>query len=255
MPRGPPHPAACDRLRRPHGTRCPPVAGPLVDAVLASAAIPGVFPPVEWEGRLLVDGALANSAPITHALDLGALHVYVLPTGCPCELTSAPRGAVDMLVYARSRLLARSFTRETRGLTDTRVTILPAPNPIRVQPMDFGHAEELMARAEGAARDFLAACDAPCSGTPTPTAAHSALEHGLRSSDAVAIESRVRTGVARQVPADVLKWRREVLRHAGFDDELATELARNGYVDLHDLLKLVDQGCAPHLAARILTPP
>jgi NTE family protein len=60
--------------------------GPLVDAVMASAAIPGVLPPVEWDGRLLVDGGVANNAPISHALDLGADRVYVLPTGAPCEL-------------------------------------------------------------------------------------------------------------------------------------------------------------------------
>jgi NTE family protein len=55
--------------------------GPLVDAVMAGAAIPGVLPPVDWEGRLLVDGGVANNAPISHALDLGADRVYVLPTG------------------------------------------------------------------------------------------------------------------------------------------------------------------------------
>ncbi len=42
------------------------------------------------------------------------------------------------------------------------------------------------------------------------------------------------------------------LREAGFDDELAWQLAVDGDVDLHDLLKLVDQGCPPDLAARIL---
>src|SRR5689334_6838503 len=66
--------------------------GPLVDAVLASAAIPGVLPAVEWEGRTLIDGGVANNAPISHALELGADEIYVLPTGAPCELHDAPRG-------------------------------------------------------------------------------------------------------------------------------------------------------------------
>lgn len=55
--------------------------GPAVDAVLASAAIPGVFPPLDIEGRLLVDGGVANDTPISTAIRLGATRIIVLPTG------------------------------------------------------------------------------------------------------------------------------------------------------------------------------
>src|SRR3712207_8751003 len=64
---------------------------PALDAVLASAAIPGVFPPVGWEDTELIDGGVANNAPISHALELGFDRVYVLPTGASCELPEAPR--------------------------------------------------------------------------------------------------------------------------------------------------------------------
>jgi NTE family protein len=47
-------------------------SGDALDAVLASAAIPGVFPPVRWGDRLLMDGGVANNAPVTHAVELGA---------------------------------------------------------------------------------------------------------------------------------------------------------------------------------------
>jgi NTE family protein len=67
--------------------------GPLVDAVMASSAIPGVLPAVDWDGRPLIDGGVANNAPLSHALELGADEVYVLPTGAPCELEKAPHGA------------------------------------------------------------------------------------------------------------------------------------------------------------------
>ena len=56
------------------------------------------------------------------------------------------------------------------------------------------------------------------------------------------------------VPADVLLWRSEVLRQAGCEDALAWDVAAAGDVDLHDLLNLIDRGCPPHLAARILAP-
>jgi hypothetical protein len=54
--------------------------------------------------------------------------------------------------------------------------------------------------------------------------------------------------------ADVAEWRFRILREAGFPGGLAMELAREGQVDLHDLLRLVDRGCPPELAARILAP-
>ena len=58
----------------------------------------------------------------------------------------------------------------------------------------------------------------------------------------------------RYVSDDVLHWRSEVLRDAGCDPVLAWDLAADGDVDLHDLLNLIDRGCPPHLAARIIAP-
>ncbi len=49
-------------------------------------------------------------------------------------------------------------------------------------------------------------------------------------------------------------WRERTLAAAGFDDGLARRLAGERAVDLHALLELVDRGCPPRLAARILAP-
>jgi hypothetical protein len=49
-------------------------------------------------------------------------------------------------------------------------------------------------------------------------------------------------------------WREARLRLAGFDSETASKLARDDEVDLHAVLELIDRGCPPHLAARILAP-
>jgi hypothetical protein len=68
------------------------------------------------------------------------------------------------------------------------------------------------------------------------------------------MESDLQRPPRRSVAPDVRDWRRQVLQHAGFDDTLARKLAADGDVDLHDLLKLVDRGCPPELAARILAP-
>jgi len=146
------HAIACDVLT---GREVRLSSGPLIEAVLASAAIPGIFPPVEFEGRLLIDGGVANNTPISHALDLRPSHVYILPTGGPCELTAPPRGALGMLIHATSLLVAQRFVGEAMTLTGSRVTILPPPCPIRVQPTDFGHARDLIDHAYEDAYAFL----------------------------------------------------------------------------------------------------
>jgi hypothetical protein len=53
---------------------------------------------------------------------------------------------------------------------------------------------------------------------------------------------------------DIASWRRRRLRAAGFEAALAEQVAHDCAMDLHALLSLVDRGCPPHLAARILAP-
>jgi hypothetical protein len=53
---------------------------------------------------------------------------------------------------------------------------------------------------------------------------------------------------------DVTAWRVRRLRTAGFPGPLARRLAATPEIDLHALLELVDRGCPPALAARILAP-
>lgn len=55
-------------------------------------------------------------------------------------------------------------------------------------------------------------------------------------------------------PVDVTAWRLCRLTEAGFPRDLAARLAADPAVDVHALLALVDRGCPPELAARILAP-
>jgi NTE family protein len=130
--------------------------GPALDAVLASAAIPGVLPAVEWEDTELIDGGVANNTPIRHALKLGAQRVYVLPTGQPCALEAPPRGALAMLVHATSLLLQGQLAADVAAFSrKAELIVLPPPCPLDVQPMDFGHADELIERALAESHEFL----------------------------------------------------------------------------------------------------
>jgi len=53
---------------------------------------------------------------------------------------------------------------------------------------------------------------------------------------------------------EVVAWRREQLVHSGFPCSLAVRLAADGRYDLHALIELVEHGCSPRLALRILAP-
>jgi NTE family protein len=119
--------------------------GPAVDAVMASAAIPAIFPPVLIEGRYLVDGGVADNTPISHAVDAGASVIYVLPTGYACALHQPPRGALAMALQALTLLvherLHHDVERYREGI-DLRV--VPPLCPLNVSPIDFSHTAELI---------------------------------------------------------------------------------------------------------------
>ena len=65
---------------------------------------------------------------------------------------------------------------------------------------------------------------------------------------------RVETKNETQQDGQVLRWRREQLTNVGFSLPLASRLAGDGRWDLHALIELVERGCPPPLAARILAP-
>src|SRR3954469_16063904 len=131
-------------------------AGPLVDAVMASAAIPGVLPAVDWDGRTLVDGGVANNAPISHAVELGATRVYLLPTGYACDLEEPPRSALAMLVHATSVMTQRRMHTDIGAFGDhCELVVLPPPCPLAVAPFDFSQAGALIDRALEDARETL----------------------------------------------------------------------------------------------------
>jgi NTE family protein len=130
--------------------------GPLADAILASCAIPGVLEPVSWGDRALMDGGVANNTPISHAVELGARRIYVLPTGHACALEEPPRGALGMALHAVSLLTHRRLADDIeRHRRDAELIVLPPPCPVSITPIDFDLAGELIERALEEAREFL----------------------------------------------------------------------------------------------------
>src|SRR4029079_1023051 len=89
-------------------------SGPAVPALLASCAIPGVFPPVAIGRRDYVDGGVANHTPITVAIELGASEIYVLPVGYPW-LNKEPTNALGMALHALARIVEQKLAAAVRG--------------------------------------------------------------------------------------------------------------------------------------------
>jgi len=130
--------------------------GPAIDAILASAAIPGVFPPVRIGGQTLMDGAIARHSPIRVAADLGASRIVVLPTGYACSLKELPKGAIARVLHAITLLIEWRLIHDVERLADEiEVCIVPALCPLDVSPYDFSAARDLMKRAEESTRKWL----------------------------------------------------------------------------------------------------
>jgi NTE family protein len=131
-------------------------SGSVLDAVLASAAIPAVLPPVVWEDRTLIDGGVANNTPISHAVELGARTIYVLPSGSSCALEQPPTSALGMALHGLTLLMQRRLIADVERHRDrAKLVVLPPPCPLGIQPIDFTHAEELIERSLLDAHAFL----------------------------------------------------------------------------------------------------
>ncbi|HZQ49060.1 MAG TPA: patatin-like phospholipase family protein [Candidatus Dormibacteraeota bacterium] len=130
-------------------------SGEVVPALLASAAIPGVFPPVTIGKHELVDGGVANHTPIAAAIERGAQQIYVLPIGYPW-LHETPSNALGMALQALARLVEQRLEQEISMYAKTaEILTVPSLEPIAVSPADFSHTSELMERGYGAAVKLL----------------------------------------------------------------------------------------------------
>lgn len=130
--------------------------GDTVQALLATSAIPGVFPTIEIEGRRLQDGAAVADNPLPQALELGAVTTYVLPTAPPGPIATTPTW----------QLLDRIFGNPVEEQVvaepaDATVHVLPAPQPDG-NPFSFRASRRLIDQAHALTRAHL-------DGAPPPT--------------------------------------------------------------------------------------
>lgn len=122
--------------------------GSAVDAILASSAIPAVFPSVRIGDRDLIDGGVADNAAVSLAVELGADVVYVLPSGYACALEHPPATPLASALHALSLLIEQRLILEVahfRHHADIRV--LPPLCPLSVSSVNFRHGATLIAQA------------------------------------------------------------------------------------------------------------
>ncbi len=119
-------------------------AGPAVPALMASAAMPGIFPPVRVGDRWLMDGSIVSDTPVGPAVAAGADEVWVLPC-VPDIPTRRPRTPLEAVLRSSSLALARHHVATVHAWSvSCRLYVVPAPVVPGSSPFSFSHTVELL---------------------------------------------------------------------------------------------------------------
>jgi NTE family protein len=134
--------------------------GRLIPALLASAAIPGVWPAVEHEGHLLYDGGVVANVPLLQAQDMGARSLVVLDCAFAGRLPEAPDTLAEVLLYTGLVTMRAQAVLQAPLVAETvPVVYIPGPEPLPISTLDFDHTPELIERSYEVARSFLEQVD------------------------------------------------------------------------------------------------
>lgn len=120
-------------------------AGPTVEAVLASCAIPAIYPPVHIGDRQLIDGAVACNTPIRTAIELGATRLILLPTAFACPRAAPPRGVFASAFHAMDLFVMQQLAQDTELYAkQAEIITVPPICPLAVLPYDFSRVGRLI---------------------------------------------------------------------------------------------------------------
>jgi len=134
-------------------------SGSLVDAVMASTALPGIFPPYRIGDRWFLDGAISEQLPLKVALDAGVDTIYVMAVNVPSpppdrrSPLAVLRHSITILLFPRIRLDALDLSGEHGSL---RIIQVPSVKT-QVSLWDMSRHADLIATAYETAKMFLEA--------------------------------------------------------------------------------------------------
>lgn len=129
--------------------------GDIATAVFASMAVPGGLPPVERDGKLLVDGFVSNNVPIDVTRALGVDRLIVVDVGTPLRTRDRLNSFVSVLDQMQLLLGRESVDRQIRSLSDADVLI--RPDQPDIGSTSFDRAADGIAAGRAAALAMLPA--------------------------------------------------------------------------------------------------
>lgn len=131
-------------------------SGDLVEPILASAALPAVYPMVTIDGRRYLDGGVVDNVPVARAAELGARRIYVLHVGLHGRPEPQVRRPVDaaLVAYwiARNSRLARDLANLPKSV---EAIVLPPGDRPELRYDDFSQTTELMTQGYLGASAYL----------------------------------------------------------------------------------------------------
>ena len=146
-------------------------SGPLLKPVLASTSMPGVFPPVEIEGRMYTDGGVSNNVPIGPAVEMGASVAWVLNSTSHRAQHRPLNRPMDYFFHAFTLARAQRLALDLKHYVD-KIRLIVVP-PVELDffvpfaSMEFTH--ELIDRGYKHTKKFLAGqLAAPAPRLPAP---------------------------------------------------------------------------------------
>jgi NTE family protein len=117
-------------------------SGPVVDAVMASAAVPGLLPPARVGEEHFLDGGIVNSIPVGRAVQLGATRIFVLQVGRIDRPLSVPRRPWEVARVSFEIARRHRFAREMAELPDdVEAHVLPARGTSSKDDSLFGNRD------------------------------------------------------------------------------------------------------------------
>jgi NTE family protein len=133
--------------------------GNAIDALVASSALPGVFPPVRISGKTFIDGGVSANAPVAQAASLGATQIYVLPAAGPSQAGAGSQGPFDVALRVLNQALRTvAVTAPASGEQrhpEPGVTLLPAPAAATENFLDFRGRDRLIDQSYQLTRQWL----------------------------------------------------------------------------------------------------
>jgi len=130
--------------------------GPALPALMASTAVPGIFPAVTIGGRNLVDGGLSSDTPIGVGVASGATRIFVFPSHAPAGLSGSAHSAAALLSYGYRQVLGSWTVAQAEADPTVEIEVLPVPSSGPSSPFDFSHTAQLIDSASRLTEQWLA---------------------------------------------------------------------------------------------------